>query len=103
MRDVGDRSTQHRPVPHGKYGFLASSERVQREYPGKRVHIARLLAEGDFVVLHTHKESPGDADWTRLDIFRFEAERIVAHRDVLQHVRTEAANHDTKLEASCRA
>jgi predicted SnoaL-like aldol condensation-catalyzing enzyme len=95
-RYVDDRYIQHNPVvPDGKDGFVAHFERMPKEYPGERVHILRVLAEGDHVVLHTRQEWPGDTDWASIDIFRFEDGKSVEHWDVLQRAPPEAANPDT--------
>jgi predicted SnoaL-like aldol condensation-catalyzing enzyme len=101
---VGDYYTQHNPtVPNGKDGVLAFAKRRVAENPNRTMNFVRVIAEGEYVVLHAqhifaetdkaYADSPHGM--AGVDIFRFENGKIVEHWDVLQAVPATAVHDNT--------
>jgi predicted SnoaL-like aldol condensation-catalyzing enzyme len=91
---MGPRYTQHNPMaadgPGGLKGYL---QFLRAKYPDSHSEIKRVIADGDYVVLHVHavRES-GTRGSAIVDIFKLENNKIVEHWDVIQEIPEKAAN-----------
>lgn len=90
----GPRYTQHNPNagdgPEGFKNFLAF---LREKFPNSRSEIKRVLADGDYVILHVHAvRTPGERGTAIIDIFKLENGKIVEHWDVAQPIPEKAAN-----------
>jgi len=88
---AGDQYKQHNPeVPDGKDGFVWYFEKMAKDYPGKKLVMRRVFAEGNHVIVHCWSRFPswlGDSEFVAIDIFRLDDNgKIVEHWDVLQRV-----------------
>lgn len=87
---------QHNPQatdgPEGLKGYIGY---LKSSAPRFKFEIKRVLADGDFVILHVHGiPEPGARGLAIVDIFRVDGERIVEHWDVIQEVPEKAANNN---------
>ena len=93
----GPRYIQHNPRagdgPEGLKGYIAF---LKAKFPQQRNEFKRVLADGDFVIVHAHSTAePGDRGRALMDIFRLENGKIVEHWDVVQDIPEKAANSNT--------
>lgn len=85
---VGSYYKQHRAdVADGLDGLRNFMERSKRAAPHLRSEVKRVLADGDFVVLHCHViRASGDRGSKHVDIFRLEGGKVVEHWDIDQPI-----------------
>ena len=94
---IGNRYVQHNPLAaDGPEGLKAFLEWAKVNASGFKVEFKRVLADGDFVVVHAHATSgPEDRGSAVMDIFRLEDGKVVEHWDVIQPIPETAMNDNT--------
>ena len=90
----GPKYIQHNPgAPDGIEGFKTSLGFLKEKFPNSKSEIKRVLADGDFVILHVHAvREPGTRGNAIVDIFKLENGKVVEHWDVIQPIPEKAAN-----------
>ncbi len=94
---LGPSYRQHNPtVADGFEGWRAMVAWLKKDRPDFRVEVKRVIAEGDFVVLHVHMMvDANDRGRAGVEIFRLENGKIVEHWDILQAIPEKVANNNT--------
>jgi predicted SnoaL-like aldol condensation-catalyzing enzyme len=94
---LGPHYRQHNPgAADGPEPFIAAVKGLTKTFPELSMEPKRIVAEGDYVVLHSHLIlKPGDRGRAVVDIFRLENGKIVEHWDVVQEVPETSANNNT--------
>ncbi len=85
---VGEGFRHHNPLFEGSAAALMGAmEANARQSPNKRLEVKRAIAEGEWVVTHSHVRPEPDARGAAVvHIFRFDGGRIVELWDVGQAV-----------------
>lgn len=94
---LGDVYIQHNPLaadgPEGLKTFLEFAKANLSDF---KIEFKRVLADGDFVVVHGHaKANADDRGSAVMDIFRVEDGKVVEHWDVIQPIPETSMNDNT--------
>jgi hypothetical protein len=82
-------------LAYGREPFIDYFRDFFAEYPQARVHVKRIIAEGDYVVVHSHfVREPADRGTAIVDIFRLENAQLAEHWDVIQRSSGDGAEQE---------
>jgi predicted SnoaL-like aldol condensation-catalyzing enzyme len=93
---VGNGFRHHNPYFEGSAeALMTAMEENARQNPDKVLEVKHAIAEGEFVVVHSHvRQRPGDLGVAVVHIFRFEEGRIVELWDLGQPVPEDSPNEN---------
>lgn len=81
--------------PAGRESLLEAQEASSREHPGTTLDVKHVLAEGEFVAVHSHvKRAPMDPGIAVVHLLRFEDGKIAEFWDVAQAIPDDSPNAD---------
>jgi predicted SnoaL-like aldol condensation-catalyzing enzyme len=91
---MGDTYRQHSPyAADGHDGVRTWLQGFKAAFPNHRYELKRVIAEGDYVMLHLHgMNGPNPNGESVIDIFRVENGKVVEHWDIIQAIPDSADN-----------
>jgi predicted SnoaL-like aldol condensation-catalyzing enzyme len=91
---MGEDYRQHAPYASDGHAGVAEWVRNFKEtFPNHHYEVKKVIAEGDFVVLHLHgKSGPNPHGESVVDIFRIKDGKVIEHWDVIQPIPETADN-----------
>ncbi len=94
LKYMGATYRQHAPyAADGHEGLRAWLAGFKAAFPNHRYEVKRVLAEGDYVMLHLHgMGGPNPHGESVVDIFRVEDGKVVEHWDIIQPIPESADN-----------
>lgn len=94
---LGAEYRQHNPgAADGPEAFVGFMKWLAQTYPDFRSESKRMIAEGNYVVEHSHLVlKPGERGLAVVDMYRIENGKIVEHWDVVQEVPETSKNNNT--------
>ena len=94
LRYMGPTYKQHAPyAADGHAGLRAWLAGFKAAFPNHHYEVKRVLAEGDYVMLHLHgMGGPNPHGESVVDIFRVENGKVVEHWDIIQPIPDTADN-----------
>jgi predicted SnoaL-like aldol condensation-catalyzing enzyme len=94
LKYMGATYRQHAPyAADGHDGLRAWLAGFKQAFPNHRYEVKRVLAEGDYVMLHLHGMcGPNPHGESVVDIFRVENGNVVEHWDIIQAIPETADN-----------
>ena len=94
LKYMGTTYKQHAPyAADGHDGLRAWLAGFKQAFPNHRYEVKRVIAEGDYVMLHLHgMGGPNPHGESVVDIFRVENGKVVEHWDIIQAIPETADN-----------